>query len=263
MRSFPLTAAIFVTGLALPAAAQIVVVPLDPMEGYQGPYDGALDGGFDNGLDNGLGSGFGNGGAGNQNSGNTYSNSFDNGLPPEPDEATGLFPAEPVTGFEPLPQDPGTDWQPQLDPVDPDAVQPWVPLIETDPLMLNPLPPGSVVGEDVTTVAEDAVTTGTGAVLKGLDKLAGTVVDLELATGQSARLGWLDVTLGECRYPVDNPSGDAYAWVEINEDGANGPAFRGWMIASSPGLSALDHARFDVWVVACKGAETVAAEAAE
>ncbi len=227
MRSFPLTAAVFATGLALPAAAQIVVVPLDPAEGYQGAYGGSLDGGFTN----------------------------------EDSGGAGLLPTEPVAGFEPLPSDGGTGWQPQLEPIDPDTVQPWVPLTEDDPMLLELRPPGSAVGQDVTTVSERIVAAGTGALLKGLDKLAGTVVDLDLASGQSARLGWLEVTLGECRYPVDNPSGDAYAWVEIQEDGANAPAFRGWMIASSPGLNALDHPHFDVWVVGCKGAATVAAEA--
>lgn len=173
---------------------------------------------------------------------------------------TGLIPTEPVTGFEPLPPDPGTNWQPELDPLDPDAVDPWGPVLEGDPLTFDPLPPGSMVGEDVTTVAEDAVSSGTGAVLKGLDKLAGTVEEIELANGETAKLGWLEIRLGHCRYPVDNPSGDAYAWLEIAEEGQSEPAFRGWMIASSPGLNALDHARFDVWVLTCIVPDTVAGE---
>jgi len=179
-------------------------------------------------------------------------------------DGTGLFPTEPVTGFEPLPPDPGAGWQPiELDPLDPTAVEPWTPVTEGDPMVLEPLPRGSMVGEDVTTVAEDAVTAGTGAVLKGLDKLAGTVEEMTLQSGDSAGLGWLQITLGECRYPVDNPSGDAYAWLEIIEQGQADPAFRGWMIASSPGLNALDHPRFDVWVLNCVAPETVAAETTE
>ena len=180
------------------------------------------------------------------------------------DDGTGLIATEPVTGFEPLPPDPGAGWQPiELDPLDPTAVDPWGPVPEGDPLGFEPLPPGSMVGEDVTTVEEDAVTTGTGAVLKGLDKLAGTVEEMTLRSGDTAGLGWLQITLGECRYPVDNPSGDAYAWLEILEEGQADPAFRGWMIASSPGLNALDHPRFDVWVLNCVAPETVAADQAE
>lgn len=181
-------------------------------------------------------------------------------------DGTGLIPTDPVTGFEPLPPDPGTNWSPiELDPINPDTVEPWTELDDDGAPVLELLPPGSVVGQDVTTVAEDAVTAGTGAVLKGLDKLAGTVEELRLANGETARLGWLDVTLGECRYPVDNPTGDAYAWLEIAEDGKPDPVFRGWMIASSPGLNALDHPRFDVWVLDCTlpeapETETAAAE---
>ena len=182
-----------------------------------------------------------------------------------PDADTGLYPTEPVTGFEPLPSDPGAGWTPELDPIDPGAVDPWGPLND-DPPVLELLPPGSVVGQDVTTVAEDTVLTGTGAVLKGLDKLAGTVEEMRLASGDSAELGWLRISLGECRYPEDNPSGDAYAWLDISEEGKPDPIFRGWMIASSPGLNALDHPRFDVWVLNCtlpesaQPAETAASE---
>ncbi len=160
-----------------------------------------------------------------------------------------------------------------LDPVDPDEVMPVDPdameplpdggfqledgIILDDGTVLDPIEPyqppapGSVVGEDVMTVEEDVVVTGTGAMLKGLDKLAGTVEDLTLASGETVGLGWLQITLGECRYPVDNPSGDAYAWLVIREEAGAAPIFEGWMIASSPALNALDHARFDVWVTNC------------
>lgn len=138
-----------------------------------------------------------------------------------------------------------------LDPVDPGEVVPADPVPDTGLVPLEPPAPGSVVGEEVTTVEEDEVTQGTGAVLKGLDKLSGVAEDLVLKSGDTVELGWLQVKLGECRYPVDNPSGDAYAWVEIREDGAAAPVFEGWMIASSPALNALDHARFDVWVIRC------------
>ena len=57
--------------------------------------------------------------------------------------------------------------------------------------------------------------------------------------------------LGACRYPPDNPTGEAFAWLEVLSDGRDEPDFRGWMIASSPALNALDHARYDVWVIRC------------
>ncbi len=163
-----------------------------------------------------------------------------------------VVPLDPVEGTDPLPLDPINPGEViPLDPINPGEVIPLDPVPEGDPLGLEPLPPGSVVGEEVTTVEEDTVASGTGAMLKGLDKLSGAVEDLTLARGETAGLGWLQITLGDCRYPVDNPTGEAYAWVVIREKAGEAPIFEGWMVASSPALNALDHARFDVWVTNC------------
>ncbi len=99
--------------------------------------------------------------------------------------------------------------------------------------------------------AQDEVSPGTGALLRGLDKVSGETVDLPLVNGETIALGWLQITLGECRYPSGNPVGDAFAWLVIREREEEVPVFKGWMIASSPALSALDHSRFDVWVIRC------------
>lgn len=90
-----------------------------------------------------------------------------------------------------------------------------------------------------------------GAILRGLDKVSGSITDLDLAVGESAAFGSLTVSLAECRVPEGNPTGDAFAHVTILARGLEGPAFEGWMIASSPALSALDHPRYDVWVMRC------------
>ena len=84
-----------------------------------------------------------------------------------------------------------------------------------------------------------------------LDKISGAVEDVEVATGRTATLGRIDVVLGECRYPVNNPSGNAFAFLEVYDAGETSPTFRGWMVADSPALSALDHPRYDVWVMRC------------
>ena len=55
------------------------------------------------------------------------------------------------------------------------------------------------------------------------------------------------VNLGECRYPVANPVGDAFAHLSIQNVDTNDTMFKGWMIASSPALNSLEHARYDVW----------------
>lgn len=91
----------------------------------------------------------------------------------------------------------------------------------------------------------------TGAVLRGLDKFSGQVVDIELPAGRSVTFERLNITLTECRYPSGNPSGNAYAGLQITEIGREGVVFSGWMIASAPALNAMEHPRYDIWVMRC------------
>ena len=92
-----------------------------------------------------------------------------------------------------------------------------------------------------------------GAMLRGLDKVSGRTTDLPLQIGQAVRYGRLEIRLGECRYPAGDPSSDAFAQLTITDLRQNATVFSGWMIASSPALSALDDARYDVWVMSCQG----------
>ncbi len=104
---------------------------------------------------------------------------------------------------------------------------------------------------EVETSQEPDAATGSGAVLRGLDRVSGLVEDLEFRNGDTQEFGRLEVTLGECRYPAGNPAGDAYAYLVIRAPDDVTPQFEGWMIASSPALNALDHARYDIWVLRC------------
>ncbi len=93
---------------------------------------------------------------------------------------------------------------------------------------------------------------GTGAVLRWLDKVSGESVDIELPVGEFRVQGRLTITLNACRYPQGSAPTDAYAHLTIH-DGlvTTGPVFAGWMVAASPALHALDHSRYDVWVIRC------------
>lgn len=95
---------------------------------------------------------------------------------------------------------------------------------------------------------------GMGANLRGLDKITGKTRDLVLQNGESVTYGRLELRLGECRFPQNDPSSDAYAELTISDSSQNRTIFSGWMVASSPALSALDDARYDVWVISCSNA---------
>ncbi|RID90687.1 DUF2155 domain-containing protein [Gemmobacter lutimaris] len=102
-----------------------------------------------------------------------------------------------------------------------------------------------------TPVAAQEVSSAPGGILRWLDKMTGETADIELSRGQAAVSGRLTIQLDECRYPSANPSSDAYAHLTIMEKGSDAPVFSGWMLASSPALSALEHPRYDVWVLRC------------
>ena len=100
--------------------------------------------------------------------------------------------------------------------------------------------------------AQDVQTTDApGALLRWLDKMSGETADVELAVGQSAVSGHLTIRLDACRYPSADPASDAFGLLTIRDARALDPIFAGWMIASSPALSALDHPRYDVWLLRC------------
>lgn len=90
-----------------------------------------------------------------------------------------------------------------------------------------------------------------GGTLRLLDKVTGRVADLSLGRGQSVTQGRMTVLLDECRYPRDNPAADAQAHLTVIEVNRSEPVFSGWMLASSPALSAMDHPRYDIWVLSC------------
>lgn len=100
------------------------------------------------------------------------------------------------------------------------------------------------------------VTEGTGAVLRGLDKVSGITSDIPVTAGGTAEYGTLVLSVSQCRYPTDDPSSNAFAFVRISEAEDGIERFAGWMIASSPALNALDHARYDVWLLRCQIEET-------
>ena len=92
------------------------------------------------------------------------------------------------------------------------------------------------------------------AILQGLDKVSGRIVAIEAPVGQAIHFGTLEMIVRTCRkHPPEDPPESA-AFIDIWEIKSGEPAaslFRGWMFASSPALSALEHPVYDVWVKDC------------
>jgi hypothetical protein len=92
------------------------------------------------------------------------------------------------------------------------------------------------------------------AMLRGLDKITARTQPIEVEVGQVATFGTLSITVRACRVaPPEDPPENA-AFLEIVDTPAGQQphqVFSGWMFASSPGVSGMDHPVWDVWVIRC------------
>ncbi|MEX0970880.1 MAG: DUF2155 domain-containing protein [Paracoccaceae bacterium] len=89
------------------------------------------------------------------------------------------------------------------------------------------------------------------AVLRGLDTITGTVGNFQISVGETLQFERLSITLEACRYPQGDIDRDAFALLSIQDIREDTARFHGWMVASSPALVALDHPRYDIWVISC------------
>ncbi len=92
------------------------------------------------------------------------------------------------------------------------------------------------------------------ALLQALDKVTARVITLQAPVEQTVRFGTLEIRAAVCekRPPEETP--DSAAFLDIVEQRAGQApveVFRGWMFASSPGLSPMQHPVYDLWVVDC------------
>ena len=93
------------------------------------------------------------------------------------------------------------------------------------------------------------------AVLQGLDKVTARVTTFTLAIDEVARFGSLEIVAKACHKPKPEEPADAIAFLQIEDIGVGKPrstVFSGWMFASSPAVSALEHPVYDVWVLDCR-----------
>lgn len=104
------------------------------------------------------------------------------------------------------------------------------------------------------------------AVFSGLDKITGRIVSFEVAVDETVQFGALQLTPRVCYSRPPTEPAKTTAFLEVDEvtlDNKYRRIFTGWMFASSPGLHAIEHPIYDVWLVDCKGGNDVIAEAKE
>jgi hypothetical protein len=102
------------------------------------------------------------------------------------------------------------------------------------------------------------------AVFAGLDKITGRTIVFDVKLNETVQFGALQVTPRACytRPPTEMPHTDGFVEVdEVTLQGEIRRVFTGWMFAASPGLHAVEHPIYDVWLTDCKGGAPAVAEA--
>jgi hypothetical protein len=94
-----------------------------------------------------------------------------------------------------------------------------------------------------------------GALFSGLDKITGRIINFDAAIGETVQFGALQVTPRVCYTRPATETSNTDAFIEVDEVTLQGEVkriFSGWVFASSPGLHAVEHPIYDVWLTDCK-----------
>lgn len=119
-----------------------------------------------------------------------------------------------------------------------------------------------IAGPWIGPAAADTKLSNPVAVFAGLDKITGRIITFDAYIDETVQFGALRVTPRACytRPQTEAPQTDSFLEVdEITLDGQVKRIFAGWMFAASPGLNAVDHAIYDVWLTDCRTSSDVAA----
>lgn len=89
----------------------------------------------------------------------------------------------------------------------------------------------------------------------GLDKITGRIIKFDVLIDETVQFGALQVTPRVCYSRPTTEAPKTTSFVEVDEvtlDAKIKRIFTGWMFAASPGLNAVEHPVYDVWLTNCK-----------
>jgi hypothetical protein len=99
------------------------------------------------------------------------------------------------------------------------------------------------------------------AEFSGIDKITGRIITFDVYIGETVQFGALQVTPRVCysRPVTETPKTTSFLEVdEITLDRKIRRIFTGWMFADSPGLNAIEHSIYDIWLNDCKQSSDIA-----
>jgi len=100
-------------------------------------------------------------------------------------------------------------------------------------------------------VEEQPIKSSDIAVLRGMDKLTGATTQFEAPVGRDSAFERLRIEVEACQMRGEEQAAFLQIFDNARPEGLD-MVFSGWMFASSPALSALDHPRYDVWLQSCR-----------
>ena len=117
------------------------------------------------------------------------------------------------------------------------------------------LPPPTTTPETLTQSPEGERIANPTASFSGLDKISGRIIMFEVALNETVQFGALQVTPRACYTRPPTETQNTTSFVEVDEITLKAEIrriFSGWMFANSPGLNAVEHPIYDVWLIDCK-----------
>jgi hypothetical protein len=90
----------------------------------------------------------------------------------------------------------------------------------------------------------------------GLDKITARITKFDVKINETVQFGALQVTPRVCYSSAANDDPLTTGFIEVDEitlENKIHRIFSGWMFADSPGLNAVEHPVYDIWLVSCKG----------
>ncbi len=117
------------------------------------------------------------------------------------------------------------------------------------------LPPPQTTQETLTQTPEGERIANPTATFSGLDKISGRIIQFDVALNETVQFGALQVTPRACYTRPATETQNTTSFVEVDEITLKSEIrriFSGWMFASSPGLNAVEHPIYDVWLIDCK-----------
>jgi hypothetical protein len=120
-------------------------------------------------------------------------------------------------------------------------------------------PPTLQPGDEVVTEPPAQKIINKKASFSGLDKITGRIINFDEDIGETVQFGALRVKTDACYTRPATEAANTDAFVEVDEITLQGEVkriFSGWMFAASPGLHAVEHPIYDIWLTDCKGPQT-------